>query len=165
MFVGLTLAGSLSSHSTPAAPEPVSPLERGTLTASQPRLEWAVLRPGDLPGGHIKAPKATVRRLPDPERCSTLLDPSSLMRAAHVAETTGQATTKLAGPTKMSRLTPTSIHSLLLKLTGGGRTTSGCLTLRRAGRMLSVLRLLGTDEVAEPLKLVNLTLNRLTQTR
>src|SRR5688500_3793245 len=54
MLAGLTLAGSfsaLSSRPPVPVPEPVKPVEPGTLSASQPQLEQAVLRPSDLPGG------------------------------------------------------------------------------------------------------------------
>lgn len=57
-------------------------------------------------------------------------------------------------------------YTLKLTLTGAGRTTAGYLTLGTAGQVLSVLRQIGTvDAIAalDPVKLVNLTLSRLTQ--
>jgi hypothetical protein len=57
-------------------------------------------------------------------------------------------------------------YTLKLTLTGSGRTTSGYLTLGTAGQVLSVLSQLGTAEAVsalDPVKLVNLTLSRLTQ--
>jgi hypothetical protein len=218
MLVGLTLAGSMSALSsrTPvtAAPEPVKPSkEPGTLSASQPQLEQAVLRPSDLPGGGyayiLTSPsaKTTVRRLPQPESCALILDPSSLLRDTSAAETTGQAAATLRGPTEVSQLlttfarsdgaaatlqeiqrmtrnctdfetvlddgTPVRVHvkttpidddtyTLKLTLTSRDRVTNGILTLRRAGQVLSVLREIGGDGVADSLKLLDLTLGRLT---
>ncbi|HEX6683577.1 MAG TPA: hypothetical protein VF062_12320 [Candidatus Limnocylindrales bacterium] len=226
MLVGVTLAGSLSALTSRPAPPPAQPaakpIEPGTLTASQPKLEQAVLRPADLPGGTTAyaaaSPKATVRRLHEPESCTALLDPNSLIRNAHVAEATDQASATLTGPTQVSQVlttfagidgaeatmrelqrvvqrcndfqavlddgTPVRVqvladpananaggdtYALRLTLTGGGRTTTGILTLRRAGQVLAVLRQLGTEAVSDPLKdsirLVDLTLNRLTEPR
>jgi hypothetical protein len=217
MLAALTLAGSLSALSSRPpvpVPEPVKPFEPGTLSASQPQLEQAVLRPSDLPGGagaytYISpSPKATVRRLPQPERCSLLLDPDNLLRDTNAAAATGQASSTLEGPTQVSQLLTTFARSdgaaatfqeiqrvtqhcqdfqavladgtpvrvrvkanpidadtfaLRLTLTGGGRETKGILTLRRAGQVLSVLRELGEGGIADPIKLVDVTLNRLTQ--
>lgn len=59
-------------------------------------------------------------------------------------------------------------YTMKLTLTGGGRITSGYVTLGRVGQVLSVLREIGpVDAVAaiDPVKLVDLTLNRLTQPR
>jgi len=217
MLATLTLAGSLSALTTPPpVPEAeiIKPIEPGTLSASQPQLEQAVLRPTDLPGGSYAyaysptaSPKATVRRLPEPERCSLILDPDSLLRDTHAAESTGQASATLQGPTRVSQLlttfarsdgasatlqeiqrvtrncqdfqavlddgTPVRVHvkanpidedtyALHLTMTGGGRVTNGILTLRRAGHVLSVLGELGDDGIGDPLKLVDVTLNRLT---
>lgn len=207
LLTALTLAGSLSSRSTPRATPPQIPHEPGTLSASQPELEQAVLKPVDLGGTHQEVPKTTVRRLPTPERCSTLLDPDSLLREARVGESTGQASSNLRGPTDLSQVlasfagdgadatlrqlrrigeqcrdfqsqlddgTPVRVqveeravdgdtYALKLTLTGGGQTTSGVVTLRKAGQVLSVLRELGTADVSDPLRLVDVTLNRLTR--
>jgi hypothetical protein len=216
ILVGGTLAGSLSAVTTrPPVPEAklVKPIEPGTLTASQPQLEQAVLRPADLPGGAYAnsptaSPKATVRRLPEPERCSLILDPGGLLRDTHTAEATGQASSTLQGRTQVSQLlttfarsdgasatlqeiqrvtqrckdfpavlddgTPVRVqvktnpvdantYALHLTMTGGGRVTKGVLMLRRAGHVLSVLGELGNNGIADPLKLVDVTLNRLTQ--
>ncbi len=59
-------------------------------------------------------------------------------------------------------------YTIKLTLTGGGRITSGYVTLGRVGQVLSVLREIGSvDAVAaiDPVKLVDLTLSRLTQPR
>lgn len=59
-------------------------------------------------------------------------------------------------------------YSVKLMLTGGGKTTAGYLTLGRVGQVLSVLRHLGPVEavaILDPIKLVDLTLSRLTQPR
>src|SRR5918997_5556172 len=120
MLAALTLAGSLSALSSRPpvpVPEPVKPFEPGTLSASQPQLEQAVLRPSDLPGGagaytYISpSPKATVRRLPQPERCSLLLDPDNLLRDTNAAAATGQASSTLEGPTQVSQLLTTFARS------------------------------------------------------
>ncbi len=207
LLTALTLAGSLSSRSTPRMAPPEIRHEPGTLSASQPELEQAVLKPVDLGGTHIEAPKATVRRLPAPEKCSALLDPDTLLRQVRAGEATGQASSNLRGPTDLSQVlasfagdgadatmrqlrqlggqchdfqgrlddgTPVRVqveehhvdadtYALKLTLTGGGQTTSGVVTLRRAGQVLSVLRELGTGEVSDPLKLVDMTLSRLTK--
>lgn len=215
MLAGLTLAGSLSALSSrpPVShPEPLKPVEPGTLSASQPQLEQAVLRPSDLPGGAYTyvspSPKATVRRLPQPERCSLILDPENLLRDTGAAEATGRASTKLQGPTQVSQSlttfagsdgaaatlqeiqrvtqhcndfeavlddgTPVRVrvkanpidsdtYALHLTLTGGGRETKGILTLRRAGQVLSVLRQLGGGGISESVKLIDVTLDRLTR--
>lgn len=209
LLSALTLAGSLSSRTTAPAPQPATPWEPGTLSASQPELEQAVLKPADLTSTYKEVPKATVRRLPAPERCSALLDPATLLREGQVSESTGQAAARMSGPTDLAQLltsfsgdganatlqqlrrlgeqcrdfqtrledgtqvqvrveeTPVDADTYALKLTlsGGGRTTAGYLTLRRAGQVLSVLRQLGSDEAIDPLKLVDLTLDRLTQRR
>lgn len=215
LLSALTLAGSLWSPSTPPAPEPVLTREPGTLSASQPELEQAVLKPADLSGAYVSVPKATVRRLPTVERCAKLLDPSSLVQEASSgvaggAESIGQATSRLQGPTQLLQLltsfsgdgatetmrqlkqigqqcrdfkatlddgtpvrvrveqkpvTGPDLYLLKLTLTGDGHTTAGYISLRRAGQILSVLRQLGSDDAIDPLKLVDLTLNRLTQGR
>lgn len=119
MLAGLTLAGSMSALST-QQPTPeaklVKPIEPGTLSASQPQLEQALLRPTDLPGGDYTylpspSPKATVRRLPQPERCSLILDPGGLLRDTHAGEPTGQATSTLQGPTRLNQLLTTFARS------------------------------------------------------
>jgi hypothetical protein len=219
LFAGLTLAGSLSALSTPApVPEAelTKPIEPDTLSASQPQLEQAVLRPADLPGGSDAysytapaSPKTTVRRLPELERCSLILDPDGLMRDTNAARAaTGRASATLDGPSRVSQLlttfarsdgasatlqeiqrvtrncqdfeavlddgTPVRVHvearpidentyALQFKVTGGGRVTNGILTLRRVGNVLSVLGELGGDSIGDPLKLVDVTLNRLMQ--
>jgi hypothetical protein len=59
-------------------------------------------------------------------------------------------------------------YSLKLTLTGGDRTMAGYLTLGRVGQVLSVLKQVGPIEaisVIDPIKLVDLTLSRLTQAR
>ena len=219
MLAGSTLAGSisaLSSRPTVSVHEPVRQKEPGTLSASQPQLEQAVLRPSDLPEGaysytYISAspsPKTTVRRLPEPESCSLILRPENLLRDTGAAETTGQASSALEGPTKVSQVlttfarsddaaetlqrirrvtrnctdfdavlddgTPVRVrvktepidadtYALKLTMTGKGRVTNGILTLRRAGQVLAALREIGDDGVADSLKLVDVTLNRLTR--
>lgn len=219
MLSGLTLAGSLSALSTPPPvpeAEPIKPIEPDTLSASQPQLERAVLRPADLPGGSHAysyvapaSPKATVRRLPEPERCSLILDPDGLLRDTRGAQAaTGKASATLKGPTRVSQLlttfargdgasatlqeiqrvtrnckdfdavlddgTPVRVrvkanpidentYALELTLTGGGRVTNGILTLRRVGNVLSVLGELGDGSLGDPLKLVDVTLDRLTR--
>lgn len=214
LLSALTLAGSLWSPSTtPPAPKPAPTRETGTLTASQPELEQAVLKPADLAGPYVAVPKATVRRLPTLERCAKLLDPGSLIHEASAsvvggAESTGQATSRLNGPTDLVQLLTTfagdgatetmrelkqigqrcrdfdavlddgtsvrvkveprpvtepDLFLLKLTLTGNGRTTSGFVSLRRAGQILSVLRQLGRDDAIDPLKLVDLTVSRLTR--
>ncbi len=207
LLTALNLAGSLSSRPTPRAAPPLPvPHEPGPLFASQPELEQAILKPVDLGGTHTEVPKATVRRVPAPERCSALLDPGSLLREAHVAEVAGQASSILIGPTDLSQVlasftgdgadatlrelrligercrdfqtrlddgTQASVHveekqisrdtfALKLTLISPEKTTSGYVTLRRVGHVLSVLRELGTADVADPLRLVDMTLNRLT---
>jgi hypothetical protein len=59
-------------------------------------------------------------------------------------------------------------YSLKLTLSGSGRTTAGYLTLGRVGRVLSVLKQVGPVEAIaaiDPIKLVDLTLSRLTRAR
>lgn len=65
LLTGLTLAGSLSSRTTPtpAAPEPVVPPEPRTLSAPQPKPQRAIVTPVDSP----TAPKTTLYRLPEKE--------------------------------------------------------------------------------------------------
>ncbi len=59
-------------------------------------------------------------------------------------------------------------YSLKLTLTGKGRISAGYLTLGRVGRVLSVLKQVGPVEAIaaiDPIKLVDLTLSRLTRGR
>jgi hypothetical protein len=59
-------------------------------------------------------------------------------------------------------------YSLKLTLTGNGGTTAGYLTLGRVGQVLSVLKQVGPIEAIsaiDPIKLVDLTLSRLTGAR
>lgn len=59
-------------------------------------------------------------------------------------------------------------YTLKLTLTGAGKTTAGYVTLGTAGQVLSVLRQIGSAEAVsalDPVKLVNLTLSRLTEGR
>ncbi len=59
-------------------------------------------------------------------------------------------------------------YTLKLTLTGGGKTNSGYVTLGLAGQVLSVLRQVGSADAVsalDPVKLVNLTLSRLTEGR
>lgn len=107
MLAALTLAGSYSAFSA-RGPVPEAelnkPIEPGTLSASQPRPEPAVPRPIDLPGG---SPGATPRRLPQPERCSLILDPGNLVRDIRAEEAAGQASTTLQRTTRVSQLLTT----------------------------------------------------------
>ncbi len=59
-------------------------------------------------------------------------------------------------------------YSLKLRLTGSGRNAEGYLTLGRVGQVLSVLKQIGPVEAIaaiDPIKLVDLTLSRLTRAR
>lgn len=118
MLVGVTLAGSIGSRPTvtPPAPAPALPVEPGVLSASQPQLEQAVLRPADLPGNYtyttevvpsVPATKTTVHRLPESEKCAALLDPNSLLRNTRAGEATGQATSRLEGPAQVTQMLTT----------------------------------------------------------
>jgi hypothetical protein len=128
MLVAITIAGSLGSRSTPPAAAPATPVEPGTLSASQPRLEQAALRPAGLPGAYTATPEATVRRLPTLQRCSMLLNPDSLIRAARVADSTEQASTNLTGPARFSELLTTFAG------------TEGAATLRELQRVTKQCR-------------------------
>ncbi|GIH04511.1 hypothetical protein Rhe02_25780 [Rhizocola hellebori] len=62
----------------------------------------------------------------------------------------------------------TTTYSLKLTLTGSGRTSAGYLTLGRVGQVISVLKQVGPVEAIaaiDPIKLVDLTLSRLTRGR
>jgi hypothetical protein len=220
LLSALTVAGIMGARDTPrqvAAAPPSPATDAGTRTVTQPALQQALLKPADLPSPYVTASKATVRRVAEqqPERCSALLDPASLVRQASAqvltgAEATDQASTHLDGAAQLTQLLTTfagdgaeatlrelrevgkqcksfdaslddgtpvkvtaepvhddaSTYTLKLTFTGGGQVKAGYVTLGRVGRVISVLRELGTVEAVgglDPVRLVDLTLSRLTK--